>query len=247
MLISQVFLDTSRWGFIPRAIYSDLQEEEMSNDRAYHPKDATKTLIKIDKWLVKYGPEILGCCRVCNLPIKVRAEKSAATATHFVHQSGALCPTIEENHKPYESLKALPRDPMVADAARQYVRDNAVAIYEKCRKVLPRLSWKEFFALIEKANSVDIWSLKDMPHFFLPYVLMTCADKFDAIKPDRPNDCFFVLEPFPTGTTNLWNISAGYKKYLWRVDLPARTAWEFEIVDDLPLPWYIAKVNKLLP
>lgn len=219
----------------------------MLNGRAYHPTDATKTLIGIDDWLVKYGPEIQGRCRMCHLPIKVRAEKSAAMAAHFVHQSGAPCPTIEPNHKPYELLKALPRDPSVADAARQYVRDNAVAIYEKCRKILPHLSWKEFLALIEKANSIDVWSLKDMPQFFLPYVLMTCADKFDAQKPIRPYDCFFVLEPFPSGATNLWNISAGYKKYLWRVDLPARTAGEVEIVDDLPLPWYIAKLNRLLP
>lgn len=219
----------------------------MSNNRAYHPKDATKSLIGIDGWLVKYGPEAEGCCRICNLPIKVRAEKSAAIAAHFVHHSNAPCPTIEPNHKPYESLKALPRDALVADAARQYVRDNAVAIYEKCRKLLPHLSWKEFHALIEKANSVDVWSLKGMPHFFLPYVLMTCAGKFDAQKPDRANDCFFVLEPFPPEATNRWNISAGYKKYLWRIDLPAKTPVEVEIVDELPLPWYITKLNRLLP
>lgn len=218
----------------------------MSNDRAYHPTDATKKLIVIKEWIVKYGPETEGLCRICNQPIKVRAEKSAAMAAHFVHRAGALCPTITLNHKPYEALKTLPRDPSVADNAKKYVRDNAVAIYEKCRKILPHLSWKEFHALIEKASSVDVWSLKDMPHFFLPYVLLTCTDKFDAQKPTRPNDCFFVLEPFPPGVTNLWNISGGYKKYLWRVDLPSRIATEIEIVNELPPPWYIKKLNDLL-
>lgn len=220
----------------------------MSNDQAYHPNDTTKTLVKIADWLKKHGPEVDGCCRLCNLPIKVRAEKSAAKTAHFSHYSGAPCPTVASNHVPYAALKALPRDPSVAAAAKEYIHDNATAVYEKCRsEILPHLSWKEFLALIEKANSIDIWSLKDMPHFFLPYVLMTCVDKFTAQKPNRLHDCFFVLEPFPTGTTNLWNVSTGYKKYLWRIDLPSRNAVQIEITNNLPIPWYIAKLNKLLP
>jgi len=219
----------------------------MSNEWAYHPSDKCKTLVHISEWQSKYGPEVEGRCRVCDLPIKVRAEKSASRKAHFSHFPHAPCPTIIENHIPYSALSALPRDPSVAAAAKAFVRDNAVAIYEKClREILPRLSWKEFLSLVEKADEIDIWSLKDMPHFFLPYVLMTCTDKFTAQTPKRPYDCFFVLEPFPAGSSNLWNISAGYKKYLWRVDLPARGVEKIEISDVLGVPWFLAKLYKIV-
>lgn len=219
----------------------------MSNDMAYHHDDANKILVDIATWIKKYGPEVEGRCRLCDLPIKVRAERSADRKAHFTHHPGALCPTVEDNHVPYNALKGLPRDPSVAIAAKKYVRDNALAIYEKCRnKLLAQLSWKEFHLLIEKANLINVWALKDMPHFFLPYVLMTCSEKFTAQNQKRPYDCFFVLEPFPTGATDLWNFSMSYKKYLWRIDLPKRNAEKIEITNDLDTPWYIAKMNKLL-
>jgi hypothetical protein len=221
--------------------------EEMSNEWAYHPSDKSKALVNISEWQTKYGPEAEGRCRVCDLPIKIRAEKSASCKAHFAHFPHTPCPTIIKNHVPYAALSALPRDPSVADAAKAFVRDNAVTIYEKCQKeILPRLSWKEFLSLVEKANEIDVWSLKDMPHFFLPYVLMTCADKFNAQSPKRPHDCFFVLEPFPSGASNLWNFSTGYKKYLWRVDLPARDVEKIEINPDLGVPWFLAKLYKTL-
>lgn len=213
------------------------------NIYAYHTDDKSRKLVHIDEWVVLYHPKTDGKCRICHEAVYVRAAASQKQ-THFAHYHNSACPTVKENHKPYESLSSLPRDPSLALAAKKWLRDNIVNAYEKIRKFPDSLQWLEFHKLIDTANKLDIWSLKDMPFDCIPYVLLMCTEKFEKTK-YRKRECFFVLEPSPE-KTGLWNNNGFYKQYLWEVTLPSRDVIHHEIMLDTPTAWYIEKANKLL-
>jgi len=216
------------------------------NVYAYYPGDASKKLIHIDEWVVKYGPSVDGCCRICDTAMFVKADKSQKQ-THFAHYQKSGCPTVTENHKPYAMFKDLPRDQSLAVAAKDWALENIDAVYNKIKNdFVHALSWKEFLSLLEVANREDIWSLKDMPHHYIPYILMTCTDEFEANKAfKRPKAKFFVLEPSPD-PGEFWNSEGLQKKYLWEVELPSRDVKYHEITLDTPESWYMKRAKSLL-
>lgn len=212
---------------------------------AYHPNDSKKAIIHIDTWVVEHGPSVDGRCRICGTYMFVKADKSQKQ-THFAHYPNSHCPTVSPNHAPYESFKNLPRDKILAQAAKRWVLTNINGVFEKIRKFVPALTWKEFHSLIEVANSEDIWSLKEMPHDYIPYVLLACTKQFDANKSyNRPNAKFFVLEPSPE-PGEFWNSSGLQKKYLWEITLPGKDVKHHEIKLETPESWYIERVRNLL-
>lgn len=215
------------------------------NVYAYHPEDRSKELIHIDDWVVKYGPNTDGRCRICNNIVYVKAAISQKQ-THFAHYTGSNCPSIVSNHKPYEVLRDLPRNAAESFAAKQWLLDNAIYVYEKIRSEFRHLSltWIEFLQLVELANKLDIWSLRDMPHGYIPYVLLVCRDVF--VKSQyRKRESYFVLEPSPTGRT-FWNDGTVYKSFIWEVYLPSRDVTYHPIKLSLDEPWYINKLTTLL-
>ncbi|MGF6636831.1 hypothetical protein [Paraburkholderia sp. MM6662-R1] len=211
---------------------------------AYDPADPNRTLIDIETWLTQNGPDALGRCRICHKVLKVKAEKSQRQ-THFAHEPHSGCPTVDENHKPYAGFRDLPRDPTVATAAKAWALENIDGIYDKIKKISPGLTWRELHALLKTAREEDIWSLKDMPREYIPYVLLTCVDVFKANNFGRAKDTFFVLEASPE-TGEYWNFPAGYKRYIWEVTLPARTVKHLEMKLETPVPWYMPDVRKYL-
>ncbi|HTF97454.1 MAG TPA: hypothetical protein VL995_15045 [Cellvibrio sp.] len=215
------------------------------NNYAYHPDDVAKTQVHIDAWVVKYGPGADGRCRICNTPVSVKADKSQKQ-THFAHHRDSGCPTVVANHVPYRQFENLPRDPLISASAKEWTLTHIENIYQKLKNFVPGLTWKELHGLLEVARQEDIWSLKDMPHDYIPYVLLTCTDKFEANpKFQRPKECFFVLEPSPEGG-EFWNSDGLQKKYIWEITLPSRTVTYHDIKLDTPGLWYMTRVNELL-
>ena len=211
---------------------------------AYHPNDGTKKFVHIDDWVVKYGPTVDGCCRICNSNMYVKADKSQKQ-THFAHYKNSCCPTVIDNHKPYDSFKNLPRDFTISASAKNWTIQHVDAIYNKLRKFVA-LSWKEFHGLLEVANREDIWSLKEMPHDCIPYVLLACTEKFEANKLFKRNYAkYFVLEPSPD-PDDFWNSSELQKKYIWEIELPSRKVKHYEIELETQDSWYMRKVVDLL-
>lgn len=211
---------------------------------AYHPSDPNRTLIHIDTWLVRYDRHVDGRCRICNTPMTVKAANSQRQ-THFAHQQNSGCPTVDENHVPYTSFRRLPRDKAIAASAKTFTVEHIEGIYQKMKKFVPGLSWKEMCELLEAARAEDIWSLKDMPYEYIPYVLLSCTKRFKRNDFGRKSDVFFVLEPSPD-RGDYWNFPVGYKRYLWEITLPARIVTHHEIELNIPAPWYMQKVHELL-
>jgi len=215
------------------------------NVYAYHPSDAAQKVLHIDEWVVKYGPSVDGCCRVCNTAVFIKADKSQKQ-THFAHYSNSGCPTVSENHKPYETLRNLPRDQSLSAAAKGWTLQNIDGIHQKLKEFVPALTWKELHSLLDVAKREDIWSLKDMPHDYIPYVLLTCTKKFGANKQfKRPKAKFFVLEPSPE-PGEFWNSEGLQKKYIWEIELPSRDVRCHVIKLDTPESWYMKRVKELL-
>ena len=212
---------------------------------AYHPQDKSKKLVHIDDWVVKYGPSITGCCRVCNQEVFVKADKSQKQ-THFAHSKNSKCPTIVTNHKPFSIFKDMPRDPSLALAAKEWTLRNIDNVYQKLKKFVPALTWKELHGLLYVAGKEDVWSLKGMPKHYIPYVLLTCTEKFEANKKfQRSKAMFFVLEPSPEETV-YWNSANLKKRYIWEISLPSREVIHYEIELETPVAWYIKKAESLL-
>lgn len=175
---------------------------------AYHPSDSMRHPVYIDKWVTDHGVDEEGRCSICHKVMRVKADKSQRQ-THFAHVQDTGCPTVAENHVPYKVFRSLPRDPAIAEAAKAYTLDNIEGIYLKMKKFVAALSWKEMHELLEVARKEDIWSLKDMPHGCIPYVLLTCTERFKANKQfGRKHDTFFVLETTPD-TGEYWNFPRG--------------------------------------
>lgn len=215
------------------------------NLHAYFFGDLNKSLVHMDDWVVKYGLHTDGYCRICHEPMFIKGQKSQKQ-THFCHYPNSTCPSVVKNHKPYNALLSLPRDPALAISAKQWLKTHAVAVYEKLRTEFTDLAlqWKEFHQLIDTANRLDVWSLKGMPHEYIPYVLLMCRDIFEITK-FRKRECYFVLEPSPSGIS-YWNESEHYKKFIWRVYPSQKEVVHYHINTSIKTPWYINKINQLL-
>ena len=213
---------------------------------AYHPSDTTRSLIHIDDWVTTYKPNVDGKCRVCHEAVYVKAAKTQKQ-THFAHYQKSSCPTVKINHKPYDKLKDHPRDSALSVEAKAWLSANLISVYEKLKTFVKALSWKEFHALIDTANKVDIWSLKDMPHDYIPYVLLMCTEEFKKNTYGRKSNCFFVLETSQNSSSNTnWNDSNLQKKYIWKVNTPSREVTHILIELKTETPWFITKSHSLL-
>lgn len=229
------------------SLYSEKEEESM-NLYAYHPNDVSKKLVHIEDWLVNHHNQD-GCCRICNEPIYVKGDKSQKQ-THFCHYPKSLCPSVLPNHEPYKFFQNFPRDPFLAIDAKRWLKDNMINVYEKIKSQFPSLkfTWSDLIKTIEEANKLNIWSLEDMPHDYIPYVLLTCIDKF-SVNNYRKQECFFVLEPTPSNNTyytGYWNQTGLSKKYVWEIQLPLKIVVQHEVNLSTPIAWYIGKINRIL-
>ena len=208
---------------------------------AIDPKNITGAPLHIDQWITALG-DMDGLCAVCYEPVSVRAVRSQRQ-THFVHADGSTCPTVSAGRKPFEWLTSLPRDPRIEAQAKAHVLSKLEAIYMKCKEFAPGLTWKEFLALLQEATNKSVWSLKDMPLTYLPYVLLTCIDYFPANKFGRPRDICFALEPSPT-KGDVWNFPAKRKRYLWEIDHKNRSVKHH--IMEFNDPWYRVQATALL-
>jgi hypothetical protein len=91
------------------------------------------------------------------------------------------------------------------------------------RRLNKKLSWNELIEPIKSANDLDAWSLRDMSTGYIPYILLTCTDKFAKGKGafDRDKEVLFALESSPDGAVT-WNSSNLKKEYIGEIEVSNR-------------------------
>ncbi|EAT4593469.1 hypothetical protein M8D54_004962 [Salmonella enterica] len=220
---------------------------------AYDPADVTRALVEADEWVVLHRTPTGykdGCCPVCKGLVYIRGHDSTGHRPHFVHYKNSMCPTVPENHNPYNQFRNLPRDINLAKENKKWVWENLNTIRDKIRAEFPSLqfSWGDFISVIRGADQYSIWSLKDMPTGYIPYVLLACVDRFYQTG-YRKHECYFVLEPTPDGPVEAgayWNQTGSIKRSLWQVQLPSRNVIQHEIKTDVQPVWYMGQIDFLL-
>lgn len=207
--------------------------------------DPTKKLIPIADWLVKHRRDTPYCV-ICGHDLRIDGELSKKVVTHFSHSIGANCPTTAKAGKPYDMFKDTERvSSAEARKVKQYALDNIESIYERCRSLCPDLTWLEFFPLLERATELNAWAFKDFDRFYIPYLLLCCADVIPPNKKNRPHPLFFVLEP-GAHKAEFWHQPESEKQRIWRVD--AMTLAVVDIAMDLKevVPWHRRKATAAL-
>lgn len=77
-----------------------------------------------------------------------------------------------------------------------------------------------FKELITNFNSKNIWAYKGLSLKYIPYILLTCREKFKK-KEDLTlsnQSLFFILETDTKYADDLWNKQSSMKQNLWKVD-----------------------------
>lgn len=180
--------------------------------------DPTKRLIPMDEWLVHHR-SATPYCRVCGSDLSLSGERSTKVVTHFVHAQGANCPLSQAGGRAFERFHDTERaSESEARAIKQYTLDHIESIYERARALCPGLSWNEFLPLLTKADEYRLWALKGLNPGYLPYLLLCCAERFNANKAvRRVHTIFFVLEP-GASDAEFWHLLAAEKQVIWRVE-----------------------------
>ncbi|WP_339784473.1 hypothetical protein NSQ38_24070 [Paenibacillus sp. FSL R7-0313] len=196
-------------------------------------------LLEVQEWLKVCSNRREGLCPVCDEEISLRADKSENTRTHFTHRKGSQCPTIEKNHKPFEHLVASDIDNENGEYIKSLTIANSYSIYEKCKGLADNLSVKEFRELIDFATSKGVWNFKGLTFMYVPYILLTCRERF--IKKDsdyRKKDFYFVLDPNLNKVDELWNDTKSKKQKLWKINVDNNSVEEYSINEILVPEWF---------
>ncbi|MBP2111693.1 hypothetical protein [Paenibacillus silagei] len=198
----------------------------------------TNELYGIDDWLKNCENRKEGLCRVCGEKIYIRADKSENTKTHFSHYRDSKCPTIEKNHRPFAHLNASELDLENGEIIKGKVAEHSFLIFEKCKGMAENLNAKEFRDLIDFATQKEVWNYKGLTFTYVPYILLTCREKFTKGERNyRKSDFYFVFDPNIKNVDELWNQS-GKKQKLWKVDCKDNNVTEYSIDSALLPKWY---------
>lgn len=173
----------------------------------------------IDEWIKNCGNRRVGECLVCGEEVSLKADRSELRTTHFAHAAGSACPTIRDNHKPFQHLQSSEIDLENATKIKQYVVDQAFQIYEKCKLFAEDLNLREFREMISCADEFGVWKYKGLTTVYIPYILLTCREMF--LKKDggknRTADFFFAFDPNLSSVDELWIFPEKKKQRIWKI------------------------------
>lgn len=210
---------------------------------AADPQSPSGQVISVEEWH-RSRRDDLAECLVCGGQVKRRPAHGGGTL-HFFHLQGSNCPTIAQAGKRYDPLKNLPRDPSLAPSNRAYFFRHLVGMHDRMRKVLGTIKLLDVLEMCQDAKKMDVWSLKGMSVEMIPYVLLTCKDKFDPVG-NRLYPLYYVIQSPPAGAS-YWNFPSSKSRHILEVN--ASNPSDFTVMPmDLSLPQNstVEKIRKIL-
>lgn len=115
-------------------------------------------------------------CPECDKNMIIRAKRGKRDA-HFAHvRNSGPCPTKAAAAAPYKTLKPSKPDPVNAQKIRLFVRDNWPKVFRAMEEHLPKLSTKEFLALLKRATRNNVWAYQNLEPREIPSLLCVLAD-----------------------------------------------------------------------
>jgi hypothetical protein len=133
-----------------------------------------------------------------------------------LHKGGSECPSIA-GAGPYAGLADVPTDPAAKQRIQLLVIERCNELYQNCRQLAPGLSISEFEGLVNAAHALNVWSYRNLPPEFLPYVLVLCGGRFE--KSAYRKTAFFFMLSLKQRVDALW-IHATPAMYILRVAIP---------------------------
>lgn len=121
-------------------------------------------------------------CVACRDAVYLRPHvPSPDVRQHFAHKPGGMfCPTKTRAGAPYLNLRPTKQDPVAAQILKNAFRINWKRHYSRLASgpncLLPLMSIKEFFSMLEGADKADVWGHVGMTEVDLPYVLVLTRD-----------------------------------------------------------------------
>ncbi|MBU7318217.1 competence protein CoiA [Paenibacillus oleatilyticus] len=187
----------------------------------------------IEEWSKNCQNRSIGECPICDEDVFIKADKSPNRSTHFSHYPNSKCPTIKGNRRPFVDLAPSEIDEENAIQIKSYVIENLYAIYLKCNSLADGIKFNVFRDLIITFNQKNIWNYKGLTLKYIPYILLTCRDKFPKNESGfRKDDFYFVFEPNMRYGDDLWNKPHKVKQKIWKVLLSNGNFEEYEILDE---------------
>lgn len=172
------------------------------------------------EWFLKNGKE-KGVCGYCGTLMTIKANHTSDKRAHFWHGSGdSECPTIAKNGSAYEGLESGEIDKEAGHHMLQLVNNNMFKIYLACMKITNKsLFFSEFKDWIQKANDKKVWDYKGITLEYVPYILLTFADKLNSFFPGIKGgvDYRIIFDPKLKTFDNLW-IASNQKQNILKID-----------------------------
>lgn len=198
-------------------------------------------LKKVD-WFIEHRLQE-GECAVCNEMMKIRADHTPGTSSHFYHKDKSLCPTVKKNRVRYQDLGASEYDDAQAEVLRDEVRRNLYEICVTFQSLTEGGRIHEFKDALKEADDLNIWRYKGLTLPVVPYILVTFVDFFlSSGSIFRNRDFFFILPPAVRTMDQLWNQTAGFKPKIIKLDKGFELITEYSIpssiIPILPPEWF---------
>ena len=118
--------------------------------------------------------------------------------------------------------------------------ENLHRIFRKCTELIPNLSFREFFDIVEYANNLNIWGYTAIDIEYIPYILCTCKDYFMQRNPYRTFSFHFVFGDVER-VNELWINTNNNANVIYRVN---RNTQDVEIINlEFNLQEYVMEPN----
>ncbi|HFP7023895.1 TPA: hypothetical protein ACHKB2_001767 [Acinetobacter baumannii] len=172
------------------------------------------------EWFLKNG-KVAGVCGYCGTLMTIKANHTSDKRAHFWHGSGdSNCPTITKNGSAYEGLEGGTLDKEAGLQMIQLVNNNMFQIYLACMKIINKsLFFSEFKEWVLKANAKKVWDYKGITLEYVPYILLTFAEKLNGLFPGVKGgvDYRIIFDPKLKTFDNLW-IASNQKQNILKID-----------------------------
>lgn len=197
------------------------------------PKYAIDSLtnheISIEEWLLTRHNRGNPLCKVntCRAIMTIVGEHNIDRATHFRHPAHSDCPSVLINAIPYHQLKEVPINEEQIEVIKELFLTNLHRVFRKCVDLVPNLSFREFYEIIEFANNLNIWGYVNIDIKYIPYILCTCKDIFRQRNPYRTYSFHFVFDDIKR-VDELWINANNNASIIYRVN---RNTQDVEVIN----------------
>lgn len=182
---------------------------------AYDAVDPQCTPITLKDWLAHHRGAMPKCL-ICHEDLKIGAPRSQTISTYFSHKQNSLCPTVS-NSPPSSSIGRATTVPGAASAAKAHARKHLMGVYMSMRMRVPIMRWRDVEDACVRAKQLGVWNLVGLTPEYVPWVLLSCVDKWSGGATGKDEVAFF-LEPNVQGG-GPWDFSGARKRFLHEVDL----------------------------